>query len=266
MAIEKRLKKVWNGVAWVEVYHPTSDDLIYVEGGSKTLRTKLGEVDDAHSDHITDITVHTTPSDKSKLGYLADNANATYATKVELGTHADDDVRHWTNEDREKFENIPEDANATFATKAELAGEKKVYFFTDIPARNNGDTTGLNQGDTCWVADASGDTENVTPPGSAKYMWDGAEWQFLFEADANLITNWSDVVDRPDSTVEEIDEAVDRMHSHVNKPMLEKFAVDSENYVTWDGKRVGEKYNRVFLGEQAPSNPATGDLWLPEIN
>jgi len=267
MAVEKRLKKIWNGVAWVEVYHPTSDDLIYVQGGSKTLRTKLGELDTEIDEHVTDTDLHASPGDKSKLANLAADANATYATKTELTTHEDDDVRHITTTLQTKLNNLHNDANATYATKAELAGKTEVKFYTTFANMNSADASSFPTGTTCWVADASGDTTNVKPPGSAKYMWDGTDWQFLFEADANVEVEWEDIIGRPEiDSVEDIEEAIAKMHSHTNATVLNGLAVDGDGDLTLNSVKVGEKYNRVYLTSTAPATPNAGDIWMAEID
>lgn len=268
MAKEFRNKLVWNGVTWVEVYHPTSSDIVYVDGGTKTLTTKLSEMNAEIGTHASDPDLHKTPSDTSKLGNLAVDANATYATKTGLTAHMDDDDRHITAELQAKLDNLADDANATYATKEEMAGKKHDYFWPTIADRDANTETELSAGDTCWVADATGDP-NVNAPGSAKYMYDGSQWQFLFEADANVQVNWADVIGRPASSVAEIDDAVGIAHEHDNADVLDGLDKDVDGYLTLDGARVGEKYNRVFLQSPsagAPTAPAVGDVWLQLLN
>lgn len=264
MAVEKRREIIWNGVAWVEHYHPTSDDIVYVEGGTKTLRTKLGEIETEISDHATSVTLHITSGEKSKLANLDNNANATYETKADAATHADDVTLHKTSSDRTKLTNLAVDANATYATKSEIAGQKGDYYFATIQDRNESLLV-LKAGDTCWVGDASADTTNIEGVGSGRYTWDGDVWQFLFEADANIKVSYEELLDAPTSTASEIDAAISKAHTHANASVLNGLGVDQDGDLTLNSAKVGEQYNRVYLGDEEPEDPNPGDIWMAPI-
>jgi len=266
MAIEKRTRKVWNGVAWIEVYYPTSDDIVVLVDGTTKLRSKLNDLDTDISEHVTDPDIHTSPSDKIKLGNLHNDANATYATKTELTTHEDDDVRHITVALQTKLDNLHNDANATYATKPEVKGKTQVYHYTNIAARNS-DSKEFIVGDTCWVSDASADTVNIKGPGSGFYAWDGTQWLFILEADANIDVNWEDIIGLPElDSVEDIEELIEKMHSHTNMAVLNALGKDTDDDLTLNGNKIGEEYNNFYITTPKPTGPLVNDIWMPPVD
>jgi hypothetical protein len=273
MAIEKRLKKVWTGVAWVEVFHPTSDDLVSLENGG-TLRGFVADVDS----HMSSAVLHKTALDNTKLANLATDADGTYATIVAVESHEGDDVRHKTDLDNIKLSNLPEDANSIFATKDELAGKTRTFFFDDINHRDT-ETAILDLGPDdsgvmCWVRDPSADTANI-PSGNnapAQYLWtevapDVFGWEFLFQAgESDLVINWEDINGAPDSTPAEIDQAVEDSHTHDNKAVLDGLDEDSATGdLTYKGNPIGLVYSTIYFQDAEPANPNVNDVWLAPI-
>lgn len=273
---EKRYNRKWDGENWIEHFYPTSADLVYMDDEGTTLETKMEEVEGAIAAgvqqasqaltmHNSDNTRHKTANDRLRLSNLPDNANDTFATKDELRELAEDENLQKTELDNTKLANLPENANATFATKAEVAGEKREYYFADVAAKEAFDMSERPAGDTCWVGNASDDDE-VQAPGSAKYMWDGERWNFLFETDANIVVDWDDVQGRPEVTVEELENAVLLRHSHHNGGILYEINADEDGDLTYKGQKINTNYNRVYLGSEPPEEPNVGDMWLPLIN
>ena len=276
MAIEKKRHLVWNGIAWIEIYSPTTDDLIYVEGGTKKLSTKLGEIDSDLTGHATNATLHKTSGDISKLANLDADADATYATKTELGTHTEDTDVHLSSGQASKLENLADDADGTYATKAELAGKTKSYTY-DTYADMNSDLTNFTDeeiGVTCVVKDPSGDTDNIPEDfeGVAYYMLQyddiGEElyWDFMYKSGGtmDLAVEWSEIEGKPSSSASAIDAAVGKAHEHANGSVLDDLDDDS-GVLTYKGAEIGAVYSRIFMQELEPENPNTNDVWLAPV-
>jgi len=248
MAIEKRLNKVWDGVQWVEVYNPTSADLVYLNNG--------GLVQTAIDNLISD--VETINND------IIDNLG-------KLGEHEARTDLHKTPADRLKLSNLPSDANSTFATKTEMAGVRRNYVVNTISQRDALVTdiplTLDSIGDLCWVADAAADP--TVDSGAALYGWAGpgapvpaiGGWVKLAEAESmDLILDWDDIVNKPSSSVIDIDSAVTNSHTHVNKAVLDAFSFNGSELLFHGIRVAGNKVSFAPI-----SSPRTGDIWLEEV-
>ena len=270
MAADKRLKKIWNGLTWVEVYHPTSGDLVILSD-STILDDKIQTIEGDIQDHVTDVTMHKTSGEQTKLDNLATNANSTYATKTELTTHEGDTTLHKTSGDISKLANLDADANATYATKAELAGKSKVYIY-ETYADMITDLTNFTTdeiGAMAIVKDASGDLVNEGQ-GAAQYILgddgsSGVEWTYLFHfTSGELHVEWDDIDDGPSSTPTQIDDAVSKVHTHANKSVIDKLT-DVAGDLLYDGNPIGIVYNKTYYQDQEPDDPNVNDTWLAPI-
>jgi len=277
MAIQKRLKKVWTGVAWVEVYNPTSSDLIDHKGTD--LETVIDGLESDLSTHASNSTLHKTSGDISKLGNLAADANATYASKTELGTHASDTALHTTTGDKSKLSKLANDPDATYATKAELT-KSKTYVYADI-SEMEGDLTNFTSaevGAQALVKDPSADTDNIPHgfEGVAYYMLQedvgGLYWDFTYKLGGTEISiEWSEINGKPSSSAAAIDDAVSKVHVHANKTVIDKLS-DVSGELMYDSKRIGSLDNHIFLQDDepgteipTPSEVRKGDLWFAPV-
>ena len=86
------------------------------------------------------------------------------------------------------------------------------------------------------VADASGD-ETVTT-GGATYVYNPATltWTKIGKIESmDLVLSWSNITGRPNSSVADIDDAVQKKHSHSNINELNKIGQDVEGNLTYGG-------------------------------
>lgn len=96
------------------------------------------------------------------------------------------------------------------AIRASISGQTVMHVVADIAARDA--LTGLKVGDQCWVIDASADA--TVGSGAAKYIVQSMtgttpSWVKTAEAESmDLTIDWSDIQNKPSSTVAEIDAAV----------------------------------------------------------
>ena len=85
--------------------------------------------------------------------------------------------------------------------------------------------SGLIEGDKCFEV-STGDS----------YIWNGTEWLISAKADwENVNLQWGNIIDKPNSTVANIDDAVDKKHEHNNLTLLQNITqtlVDRWNTVT----------------------------------
>lgn len=93
------------------------------------------------------------------------------------------------------------------------------------------------EGDQVLVTDASADV--TVTSGAATYVYDGAAWVKISEAESMDITlNWSDIVGKPTSSAAAIDAAVTNSHTHANKTELDKVGEDGNGEMTYNGANI----------------------------
>jgi len=143
------------------------------------------------------------------------------------------------NEETEKFDNIfpktkkslVEGLENELDSKADLDADGKVkasqippeYKETKV-VQDITEMAGLETYESLlvWVIDASGD-ENVDE-GSALYIYkDG--WELVTQTEAlDIEIQWTNIEGRPSSDVEDIDDAVEKKHSHDNKNVIDNIS------------------------------------------
>ncbi len=86
---------------------------------------------------------------------------------------------------------------------------QQTYVVENIAER--GLLSGLIMGERCYITD-TGDS----------YIWDGTAWLILSKADwENVNLQWANIVDKPTSSVANIDSAVSQRHTHNNKSIID---------------------------------------------
>lgn len=117
---------------------------------------------------------------------------------------------------------------------AALAGSKSVFIFGNIAEKDAEvplvDSIG-------FVKDATADPTVLTP--SAFYIFEvaTARWSLATSGGSGAV-NWDDIVDGPEATPAQIDEAVAASHVHANQAVLDKIGVDADNRLTYDDALV----------------------------
>ncbi len=147
--------------------------------------------------------------------------------------------------------------------KADLDGNSKVplsqlpdvtkqqtYVIPTIADRD--DLTNLIEGEKCYVTN-DGDS----------YIWDGSQWLILAQADwENVNLEWVNINNRPSSSVSNIDDAVNKRHTHNNKNALDSISQISID--NWNNKQDAiEGLTQVYSSENSDKfllyRPSTGD-------
>lgn len=125
-----------------------------------------------------------------------------------------------------------EDIQAMIDTS--IAGLGATSVVADITSR---DALTPSEGDHVLVTDASGDA--TVTSGAATYVYDGAAWVKISEAESMDITlNWSDIVGKPTSSAAAIDAAVSNSHTHLNKTQLDKVGEDGNGDMTYNSQNI----------------------------
>lgn len=92
---------------------------------------------------------------------------------------------------------------------------------------------------TVFVADASADP--TVTAGSAYYFIEQSSGTITkiseFES-LDLVLDWANIINKPVSTVAQIDQAVTDSHTHANKTELDKIGEDANGCLTYDGNPV----------------------------
>lgn len=174
-------------------------------------------------------------------GGNADTVEGKDVNEIRSGTTKDDvglsDVENKSSEDiRSEItsENVTDALNYTpedEANKGEADGYAPLDSNAKVPL---GHLPDFSKTDVYIVKDSSerenlenektlreGDKAYETDTGDS-YIWDGSEWLVLAEADwENVELEWTNISGRPDSDVDDIDDAVEKRHEHDNKSTLD---------------------------------------------
>lgn len=118
----------------------------------------------------------------------------------------------------------------------EMSGLAEIHVYDTIAAR---DKAGVTESQFAFVVDASGD--GTVSAGGASYVYNktAATWVKTSESESmDLIFNWDKIVGKPTSTASDIDDAVIKSHTHINKTSLDKIGQDVDGNLTYDGKTI----------------------------
>ena len=123
-----------------------------------------------------------------------------------------------------------------------VAGISTLEIVSDIAARN---TLNPSSNTQVLVLDATGD--NTVASGAATYVYrfSTSTWIKISEAESqDIVLQWSNIQNKPTSSVADIDDAVTKRHSHSNKTELDKVG-ESGGYFTYNGNKPVIDWNSV---------------------
>ena len=191
------------------------------------------------ADHVVDTTVHLTSTERSALT-ATNNANG----YVKLDSNG----------------YVP----TGLLNPSVLAVNKE---FADITALLAASTTDIVPGQIVMVLDASADStvdsgwaiyRRLT---SASDLSQLSSWQKIAERESlDVVVNWANIVDKPSSTVANIDDAVTKRHIHANSAVLDKFTEDA-NGLKYNGSAVAFTNSVIeFKVVDSASIPAASTL------
>ena len=104
--------------------------------------------------------------------------------------------------------------------------------------------TAVVNGSEVYVIDASQDS--TVTRGGARYLRNNNAWVKISETEQmDLNLSWANLADKPSSTVAQIDQAVQNMHSHENKTVLDQLNEDASGALTYKGKAVKTQWDSV---------------------
>lgn len=124
---------------------------------------------------------------------------------------------------------------------ASLTGMNSIKVVADIAAR---DALSLTMDSMVLVKDASADA--TVDSGAALYVWEEALSAFSKIAEyesLDFTIDWSDIQNRPSSSVANIDDAVSKRHTHANSTELAKIGQDGSGNLTYDGALPATKWD-----------------------
>lgn len=134
------------------------------------------------------------------------------------------------------------DIDALISTAVSNATE--LVIVADIAAR---DALSLDATRYVFVKNATGDTS--VKSGGATYLYDpagavDAKWIKVSEAESlDVALTWAALLDKPTSTVAQIDAAVAATHTHANKTELDKIGQDAAGNLTYGGNLPATGWN-----------------------
>lgn len=128
---------------------------------------------------------------------------------------------------------ILNDEDVQAMINATLQGFNNIRVVANITERNN-----LSPSSAMFVLvlDATGDP--TVSSGSASYVWNpsGNQWIKIAEYESmDLVLQWSSIQGRPNSTPEDIDDAVAKKHMHTNMTQLNKVGEDAQGNLMYGG-------------------------------
>lgn len=138
-----------------------------------------------------------------------------------------------TNSDGTSAKRVPTHGDVSAMIGTALAGFTTIQVVADIAAR---DAVSPNKPIFVLVLDATADA--TVAAGSASYVYDNdaAAWVKVAEYESlDVVLSWDSIQGRPNSSVADIDDAVARRHSHVNKAVLDKVGEDANGRMTYQG-------------------------------
>ncbi|MFW6007979.1 MAG: hypothetical protein ACOCP8_01830 [archaeon] len=156
------------------------------------------------------------------LSIISQNENNRFVTDVQISTWDDkQDSLGFTpeNKDNKGVANgyASLNSNGLVPLSQLPASMKEARVVQTIAERD--DIEDLFEGIHIFVTDASDDP--TVDSGGAEYIWSDTEFIKISETESmDLIINWSDVADKPNSSTTNIDDAVDKRHSHSNLSIL----------------------------------------------
>lgn len=93
-----------------------------------------------------------------------------------------------------------------------------------------------------YVIDASGDS--TVKSGGARYLYHSSQWIKTAEAESmDLNLSWDALEGKPNSTANQIDNAVQKAHEHDNKTQLDKIGEDESGNLLYGGQAVKTKWS-----------------------
>ena len=113
----------------------------------------------------------------------------------------------------------------------------------------------------CFVKDASNDPQVAS--GFALYIYQDAlhGWARVVDASVlDIVLSWAKLIDKPQSTVENIDDAVIKKHAHQNESLLSNFSENDSGTLLFKGRLIeGTKEICVVnSGEAIPKDFVSG--------
>lgn len=121
-----------------------------------------------------------------------------------------------------------------------ITANNELTIVADITAR---DALAPTRTMAVYVQNATGD--NTVSTGGAYYLYNTASSTWIKTAEAesmDVVTTWSSIQGKPNSSPTQIDQAVSAMHSHSNKTQLDKIGEDAVGQLTYGNNPVATQW------------------------
>lgn len=114
-----------------------------------------------------------------------------------------------------------------------LSGISQMAFAENIAARN---ALTLKNGLQVLVIDATADPTVTSGAATYVYREETTSWIKISEHESqDVVTTWAALQNKPTSSVSDIDDAVNKKHTHTNKTQLDKIGEDAGGNLTYNG-------------------------------
>lgn len=158
---------------------------------------------------------------------------------------------YFTAQDSGAVYHVLDSADVATMIENKLSSEQPFVVVANIAARNQSAVDQVRNA-MYYVVDATGDSSVAS--GGALYAWNvaGRQWFKIMEYEGlDSKPKWSDLVDGPNVTVEDIEAAVAAKHTHNNMALLDLLA-EQDNSLYFRGKPVDKSGTNggVILNEE----------------
>jgi hypothetical protein len=152
---------------------------------------------------------------------------------------ADSDIAelYFTSTNGQEIRHLVNKADINAMIASQISSFNNLLLTPNIASRN---ALELTKNTLVLVQDATGDP--TVNSGAALYFFDAATSTFTKVSEyesLDVTLNWASIADRPESSVEDIDDAVAKAHSHSNSAVLDLLGQDEEGKLTFNGLPVG---------------------------
>jgi hypothetical protein len=143
---------------------------------------------------------------------------------------------YFTNSTATELRHVLSKSDVAAMVQQSVSSLSSIHIAATIVAR---DALTLTSNSFVLVSDATGDA--TVASGAALYLWNNTTSSFskITEYESlDIVLRWSDIQNKPTSTVADIDDAVAKKHTHGNSAQLAKIGEDANGLLTYNGEYV----------------------------
>lgn len=202
---------------------------------ASTARSAESGIDQDLQDHISNTTSHITQQEKDDWNAKLDSDDI-----IDLQNHVANQDIHVTQQEKDKWNGA--DVSYFANSKEELPKDDSVQI-----------------GNRGYVRTSQPDVEPVT---LETYLFNGTDWIQTEFGELALSIDWVNIINKPNSQVTEIDNAVRKAHIHTNKNVLDNLGQTIDGNLIFNGKEVGSVVVFLKTDELLPQVGKSGILYV----